>query len=296
MLLRVEPGSTVRGVVSVPGDKSVAHRLLILAATATGASTLEGLPSSLDLRSTAGCLRHLVPHLAPQLEGWLGASRVDGGPEGGGQREVDAAGGRRGRGGGPSTLHLDGRGRVALAAPEVALDCGNSATTMRLVAGLLAGARLDAVLTGDRSLLDRPMERVAEPLRLMGADVRTREGRPPVAIRGGELRGIRYALPVPSAQVKGAVLLAGLAAEGETTVEEHVPTRDHTERLLEALGAPVRRSGDPAAYPGDPASWRGDVSVRPFGHGGFRASVPGDPSSAAFLAAAAAVTGGEVEV
>ncbi|GBC87660.1 3-phosphoshikimate 1-carboxyvinyltransferase [bacterium HR12] len=154
---------------------------------------------------------------------------------------------------------------------------------MRLLAGVLAGLPLEVVLTGDESLRARPMERVARPLRAMGAVVETTDGHAPIRIRGGPLRGISYATPVPSAQVKGAILLAGLAAEGETEVIETAPTRDHTERALAHLGAPIRIEPH-------------RVRLSAFQHPCFAARVPGDVSSAAFLAAAAAVTGGEVEI
>ncbi len=151
---------------------------------------------------------------------------------------------------------------------------------MRLLMGVLASAPFAATLDGDASLRTRPMERVAAPLRRMGASVATTEGRPPVTVRGGHLRGIRHQPSVPSAQVKGAVLLAGLDAEGTTTVVEASPTRDHTERALAHLGAPVE------------VPRPGEVSVSAFRHEGFSGSVPGDVSSAAFLVAAAGLTGG----
>ena len=155
---------------------------------------------------------------------------------------------------------------------------------MRLLAGVVASAPFEVVLTGDESLRARPMERVARPLRAMGASVETTEGHPPIRIRGGRLHGISFRCPVPSAQVKGAVLLAALAAEGETVVLEPAPTRDHTERALAHLGAPIRV----------PAP--GEVHLSAFQHAGFSARVPGDVSSAAFLIAAAALTGGELRV
>ena len=154
---------------------------------------------------------------------------------------------------------------------------------MRLLAGVFAAAPFRSVLTGDASLSRRPMERVAEPLRAMGADVRTDEGHPPLTIEGGRLGGIRYEVPVPSAQVKSAVLLAGVAADGVTTVAEPARTRDHTERALSALGADVRIDGL-------------TTSVRRFQHLGFDGRVPGDPSSAAFLIAAAALTGSSLTI
>jgi 3-phosphoshikimate 1-carboxyvinyltransferase len=180
-------------------------------------------------------------------------------------------------------LEVEGEGRRAALQPDADLDCGNSGTSMRLLAGLLAGLPIRAILTGDQSLRSRPMERVAAPLREMGATVRTADGHAPVEVEGGALSGIHYRSPVPSAQVKGAVLLAGLGAEGETVLEEPAPTRDHTERALAALGAPVE------AAPGR-------VSLRAFQHEGLAGTVPGDPSSAAFLVAAAALSGSELTI
>jgi 3-phosphoshikimate 1-carboxyvinyltransferase len=154
---------------------------------------------------------------------------------------------------------------------------------MRLLMGVLAASPFPCQLTGDESLGGRPMERVAVPLREMGASVRTDHGHPPVEVHGGPLRGVRHDVAVPTAQVKGAVLLAGIAADGRTTVVEPVGTRDHTERALRRLGAPVGQ-GD------------GSVSVSRFQHESFDAEVPGDVSSAAFLVAAAALTGGELTI
>ena len=276
MLIRVDPGSALHGEVEVPGDKSIAHRWLILASTAKGRSRLAGLPGSLDVRSTASCLARVAPKARPSLEVW--ARNVSSGVEGGGST-WNAAGAD------PAlhVLEVEGEGRDGLMQPAGDLDCGNSGTSMRLLAGVLAAAPFRSVLTGDASLSSRPMERVAEPLRLMGAQVETLNGHAPLVVEGGELRGIRYASPVPSAQVKSAVLLAGLAAEGETTVQEPVATRDHTERALKALGVEVTTDGP-------------SVTVRRSSYGGFEATVPGDPSSAAFLVAAAALTGSELTI
>lgn len=168
--------------------------------------------------------------------------------------------------------------------PPSDLDCGNSGTTLRLLSGVLAGRALEVVLRGDESLSRRPMERVARPLRAMGAVVETVEGHAPVRIRGGALRGVSEDLSSPSAQVKSAILLAGLSASGTTTVREPARTRDHTERALRALGAPIELVE------------RRGVAVRAFQHDGFEASVPGDLSAAAFLIAAAALTGSELIV
>jgi 3-phosphoshikimate 1-carboxyvinyltransferase len=182
------------------------------------------------------------------------------------------------------TLDLQGKGRRSLHRPGDELDCGNSGTTMRLLAGLVSPSKFETVLAGDPSLSARPMDRVALPLREMGADVTTTDGHPPITIRGSELRGIRFEPDVPSAQVKGAVLFAALAGDGTTTVRERVTTRDHTERLFRALGAPIHSDGTEIALEG------------PFQHEGFPGTVPGDPSSAAFLLGAGALTGGHVTI
>lgn len=276
MRIRILPGGQVQGATRVPGDKSIAHRWLILAATASGTSEIADLPVALDVCSTAGCLAAVAPQARAQLEGWLDRARDAGQP----QRSTQNKGEPRPGGG---ALWLSTGGRAALEAPGRELDCGNSGTTMRLLAGVLASAPFETVLTGDESLRRRPMERVARPLRAMGATVETTDGHAPVRVRGGRLRGITFTSPVPSAQVKSAVLLAALAAEGETVVREPAPTRDHTERALAHLGAPIRISP-------------GEVRCSAFQHGGFAARVPGDVSSAAFLVAAAALTGGALRI
>jgi 3-phosphoshikimate 1-carboxyvinyltransferase len=201
----------LQGSVRVPGDKSISHRALMLGAIASGESTVRGLSAGADVQSTASCLRA------------LGVEIEDG--------------------------RIQGRGLRGLRAASGPLDCGNSGTTMRLLAGLLAAQEFESELTGDESLSRRPMDRVVKPLEQMGAHASwpTGEVRPTRArLRvGGEvhLRGIEYATPVPSAQVKSAVLLAGLYAEGMTTVVETVRTRDHTEVMLGAMGADVRADG-----------------------------------------------------
>jgi len=264
-------------VVRVPGDKSISHRWLLMAATANGSSRLEGLPRSLDISSTAGCLEMLAPATRPALEAWTSSPGVTGERHGSTwNREASTLD--------LDTLDLQAEGRRSLQRPPRELDCANSGTTMRLVAGLVSSAPFDTVLKGDASLSVRPMERVAKPLRAMGADVTTEDGHPPLRILGADLRGIRFEPDVPSAQVKSAVLLAGLAAEGTTIVAERVQTRDHTERLLIALGARIRSEGIELVLEG------------PFQHEGFRGLVPGDPSSAAFLLGAAALTGGTLTI
>lgn len=266
----------MRGEIEVPGDKSIAHRWLILAVTGRGPSTLSNLPLALDVRSSAGCLAQLSPSARPSLEGWLSRTARLG--ETHSFTWDDSSTGDAG-----DKVLVEGEGRKALVGGVGLLDCGNSGTTMRLLAGVLASAAFESVLDGDDSLRTRPMERIAEPLRRMGAEVRTTDGHAPLHIEGAPLKGIDFWLTVPSAQVKSAILLAGVAADGVTTVRDPAATRDHTERALEALGAPVRAEG-------------GAVSVSAFQHEGFTASVPGDVSSAAFLVGSAAVTGGDLTI
>ncbi len=175
---------------------------------------------------------------------------------------------------------IEGRGRQGLRAPASALDFGNSGTAMRLFAGILAGQPFDSILIGDASLMRRPMERIATPLRRMGADIRTNDGRPPIAIAGGrKLRGCSHELDFASAQVKSAILLAGLQATGETRVMEPEPSRDHTERMLPAFGAAVSREAATVAV-------RGPATLA-----GTRIDVPGDFSSAAFFIVAGLIAG-----
>lgn len=193
----VHPAMALAGTVVLPADKSVAHRAALFAALAQGRSEIVGFSDAADPQSTLACLRALGVQTETGDDGRLVV-------HGGAFREAR----------GP-------------------LDCGNSGTTMRLLAGALAGQPFASTLTGDASLSGRPMDRVAEPLRLMGAGVGLTDGHAPLVLGGGRLRGITYRLPVASAQVKGAVLLAGLFADGVTTVVEPVATRDHTERMLE---------------------------------------------------------------
>ncbi|HEY8486778.1 MAG TPA: 3-phosphoshikimate 1-carboxyvinyltransferase [Limnochordales bacterium] len=253
-LLRVEPAGRVEGVARVPPDKSISHRAAIVAAMARGETVVENFLPSLDCLATLQCLRQM-------------GVEVDG---------PDAAG----------TIRVRGRPlqEGGLAEPADVLDTGNSGTTFRLLCGLVAAHPIFVVLTGDRSIRRRPMQRVVDPLRAMGATVACRKGGlAPVAIQGGQLRGVRWRLPVASAQVKSAVLLAGLQAAGRTVVEEPLPTRDHTERMLAYFGATVERGDGWAAV-------QGGQHLR-----GQRLRVPGDISSAAFVwAAAAALPGSRV--
>ena len=240
----VEPAKQITGALAVPGDKSIAHRALLLAALAQGESAIKGLPDGEDVRATVACLRGL-------------GAKV--------QRGADAA-------------RISGAGLRSFATPHGVLDCANSGTTMRLLLGVLAGSWLSATLDGDASLRRRPMARVIDPLKTMGAKIKSQDGRAPLAVTGTPLQGRRHMLPVPSAQVKSALLLAGLSASGPTTVVEPVATRDHTERLLRAMGTDV-------------AAAAGGVVIRP-SHQPLRPielMVPGDFSSAAFWMAAAAL-------
>ena len=280
MRIRVMPGGRLAGTAHVPGDKSVAHRWIILAATALGSSALVEVPSSLDVRSTASCLAGVTRKARPALDEW---SSNDGPPaEGHGSTWNLGVEGSDGRSS-IRPLEVEGDGRRGLVAPRRPLDCGNAGTTMRLLCGVLASAPFEAELVGDRSLSTRPMERVAGPLRSMGAAVETTDGHPPIKIAGGALSGTVFEAGTPSAQVKGAVLLAGLDADGPTEVREPVRTRDHTERALAALGAPVSVS-------------HGSVTLERYQHEGFGAAVPGDPSSGAFLVASAALSGSELTI
>ncbi len=242
-----KPGGRVAGEIRVPGDKSISHRAAMMAAIATGVTEIRGFLEGEDCLATLAALATL-------------GVRV----------ERPAA----------DRLLIDGKGMHGLRAPTTALDFGNSATGMRLLAGLLCGQAFDSILIGDESLMRRPMERVAAPLRRMGADVRTNDGRPPLAIGGGrELRGCEHRLEVPSAQVKSAILLAGLYAHGQTTVREPSPSRDHTEKMLEAFGVAVSRQA-------------GIVSLEgPAALAATRIDVPGDFSSAAFFIVAGLIAG-----
>ncbi len=253
----VRPAKRLKGALTVPGDKSISHRALMLGALAQGTSVVRGLAPGRDVRSTARCLRALGVPVALANDN-----------------------------SGHDVAVIEGRGLHGLRAPPGPLDAGNSGTTLRLLAGILAGQPFASVLTGDASLKKRPMARVAEPLRRMGAliDYLEGEGHAPLRVRGpreGRLRAIEHEPPVPSAQVKSCVLLAGLYAEGVTVVRESSPTRDHTERLLARLGAPLDGRGREVRL-------RGPVErLEP-----FELRVPGDPSSAAFFVAAAALLPG----
>ena len=247
--------SRIAGRLRVPGDKSISHRYAMLAAIADGPSRLHGYAPGADCAATLACLEA------------LGVSvRRSSGPHG-----LD--------------VEIDGLGLRGLRAPAAPLDAANSGTSMRLLSGLAAAHPFRTVISGDASLSRRPMRRVIEPLTKMGATIVAVDGRPPLTIDGADLTPIRYAPEVPSAQVKSAVLLAGLHAAGRTEVVEPTPTRDHTERAFEAFGVHVERDGRSVAVDGGqpPARGRSAHAGRHFvGHllaGAWRRVIPGRPST-----------------
>src|SRR5205085_9259237 len=241
------------GRVTVPGDKSIAHRAVMFNSAAAGQAIVRGLPSGRDVASTIAAMKR------------LGAT-------------IEGAG--------AAMVRIRGRG-MRLEQKPGRIDCENSGTTMRLLTGLLCGQQdLVATLIGDGSLSRRPMKRVGAPLELLGATVRTTDGHAPIEIFGARLRGATVTLPVASAQLKSAVLLAGLQAEGRTHVSEPAPTRDHSEKLLVAMGAQVFSNGSGTSG-GCGTSVVGPVVPRC-----VDVSVPGDPSSASFLLVAAAIVEG----
>ena len=239
----VSPSRRVSGRMQVPGDKSISHRALMLGAIAQGTTRVSGFLPGEDCLATLAAIRAM----GVQVE------------------QHDA-----------TTITVHGKGLHGLTAAPAALDMGNSGTAMRLFMGLLAAQGFNSELIGDESLSRRPMERVAVPLRLMGADIRTTAGKPPVQVFGRrKLQGIRYAMPVASAQLKSALLLAGLYADGDTELTEPAVTRDHTERMLISLGQPVACNGRTVCLRGGGQLTGTDIRV------------PGDLSSAAFFVLAA---------
>lgn len=239
----VRPAKNVLGSLRMPGDKSISHRYAMLAAIAEGKSRLENFSTGADCASTLACMQALGAQV-----------RRDG-----------------------TTVEIEGRG-AELIRPSDALDCGNSGSTMRMLAGIVAAQPFECEMIGDESLSKRPMARVIEPLTKMGAEIEAGEkGRPPLKVHGRKLRAIEYMTPVASAQVKSCVLFAGLLAEGVTTVEEPVRTRDHSELALRAFGAEVTRDKNRVSI-------AGGQKLK-----GIEAVVPGDISSAAFFLCAAAL-------
>jgi 3-phosphoshikimate 1-carboxyvinyltransferase len=247
----VAPGGRLQGSIRVPGDKSISHRSIMFAAIAQGVTSISGFLEGADAISTMNAFRAM----GVQIDGPIG---------------------------GRVTVH--GVGRHGLKAPTATsgvLDCGNSGTSMRLLSGLLAGQGFEVTLTGDESLTGRPMKRVTEPLALMGAHIDSQGGKPPLSIRArSQLQAITFTTPVASAQVKSALLLAGLYAQGVTRITETAPTRDHTERMLEAFGVQVHREGLTASVVGGQHLKAATIEV------------PADISSAAFFMVGASIAPG----
>ena len=239
---RIRPARNIVGTVRLPGDKSISHRYALLAAIADGRTTIRNFSSAADCASTVGCLRELGVEIRAESGAVL----------------------------------IEGAGLAGLQAPQQTMDAGNSGSTIRMLSGILAGQSFTSSISGDESLRQRPMGRVMEPLRQMGAEISARDGNyAPLEIRGRPLRAIHYHPPVASAQVKTAVLLAGLSAEGATVVEEEVKTRDHTELALVEFGVQFTRARRSVRVEGG-QRLRGGVF-----------QVPGDISSAAFFLVAA---------
>ena len=244
---QVQPGGSLRGEIRVPGDKSMSHRSIMLGSLAEGVTHVRGFLNAEDAMSTLEAFRAMGVKIEGPVNG-----------------EV--------------TIH--GVGKHGLQAPTKPLYLGNSGTSMRLLSGLLAGQPFNSTLTGDESLESRPMRRVTAPLALMGAEIETQEnGTAPLHIKGkaGQLQGINYDMPIASAQVKSCLLLAGMYAEGDTTVTEPAPTRDHTERMLTGFGYPVKREGSTATI-----NNQGKLTAT-------QIDVPSDISSAAFFLVGASI-------
>ena len=246
----IHPVKCLSGSLELPGDKSISHRYAMLAALADGASELRNFAAARDCQSTLGCIKSLGAGV--KLEG--------------------------------PVVRITGRGLRGLKSSWRNLDAENSGTTIRLLSGILSGQNFTTKITGDSSLQKRPMKRVMTPLREMGANIRGRDDDfPPLEIRGGKLRAIHYQMPVASAQVKSAVLFAGLYADGETSVAEPAATRDHTEIALQEFGAQVHKRGRTVSIHGMVAG-NGNAALRP-----VSVDVPGDLSSAIFFVAAASL-------
>jgi 3-phosphoshikimate 1-carboxyvinyltransferase len=246
--LKIGPARFLRGTLRVPGDKSISHRYAMIGALARGTTSVTHLAPGADVAATIACLRA------------LGVS-------------IDAAGG---------AMRVEGRGIRGLRAASDAIDAANSGTTMRLMSGIVAGHPFHTRIVGDESLSRRPMRRVIDPLTAMGARIRSQDGRAPLDIDGGDLASIEWTPEVPSAQIKSAVLLAGLHARDTTTVREPLATRDHTERMLKGYGVEVGVHDLARSVSG------GQQPIAPSG----TLPIPGDPSSAAVWAAAAAALPG----
>lgn len=242
------PAKALQGEISVPGDKSISHRAIIFSAIAKGKTTIQGFLDGEDCLATLKAFQAM----GVSVEGPVSQQLV-----------------------------IHGVGKYGLQKPQAAIDCGNSGTSMRLLAGLLAAQKFDSVLVGDESLAKRPMERICHPLSLMGANISANQGKPPLHIKGSALlQGIRYEMPVASAQLKSCLLLAGMYARGETTIIEPELTRDHTEKMLAAFSYPLQKSEKQITINSDSVCLGTEIRV------------PGDISSAAFFIVAASLIPG----
>lgn len=246
-----KPGEPLRGVISVPGCKGISHRALLLAALSDGRSVLRGLSLGGDVKSTLTVLEQLKIHATAT---------------------ATATG---------SELSLQSRGYDQFAESGEPLECGNSGTTMRMLSGILVGRPFQSVLIGDESLSTRPMARIVDPLQMMGAEIESTDGHSPIQIDGGALTGCRHDLSVASGQVKSALLFAGMQASGWTEIHEPAPSRDHTERMLSALGVPIE------ILDSRTVRVRAVTALDP-----FTMEIPGDASSAAFFVVAATIVPG----
>ena len=235
----IKPVNSLQGEIEVPGDKSISHRALIIGAMSKGKMNISNLASGQDCLSTIRCLESLGIKIQKEEDGFA----------------------------------VNGRGSFGFQEPQNVLDAGNSGTTMRVLCGVLAGQSFNSVVTGDESLRSRPMKRVIEPLQKMGAEIHAHNNNQfaPIAISGKKLNAIEYALPVPSAQVKTALILAGLLASGKTTIHENIPTRDHTERMLKYLGINIASQNGSLVVSGQSEIESKDIFV------------PGDISSAIYF-------------
>ncbi len=243
-----KPVGYLKGEITVPGDKSISHRSIIFGAIAIGTSVIDGFLDGEDCIATLKAFQSM-------------GVRIEGPDK---QRVI-----------------IHGVGKHGLKQPQNIIDCGNSGTSMRLLAGLLAAQQFDSQLTGDESLLKRPMLRISRPLSQMGADVTTQDGKPPIVIKGGKkLNGIHYVMPEASAQVKSCLLLAGMYAEGQTKITENAVSRDHTERMLRTFSYPVQIQDGAIVIDRNGECY------------GTRLNIPGDISSAAFFIVAASITPG----
>lgn len=248
LYIKSSPATSIHGVVSIPGDKSISHRAVILGAISQGITRVDNFLASDDCLATINAFQSMGV-VIERLEN--------------------------------KQVVIHGVGKYGLKKPDAVIDCGNSGTTMRLLAGLLAAQSFDSELTGDASLLKRPMVRISEPLESMGAHIQTREGKAPIIIKGNRaLKAIHFTMPIASAQVKSCLLLAGLYAQGKTVITEFQPSRNHTELMLKNFGFPITQAGH-------------SIEILSSGEGqAMPLSIPGDLSSAAFFIVAASLIPG----